>query len=208
MFKKNIFVMMLLSFAMICGCKSNEYVELELPLGMFYSDLNYGEEFEKICEAVEHSDEGEEVSEYYVIDGEAGQIILYDEFLYCEEQSEDAIKEYYEDDSNYEWFVEFDRDDEYVRFPINISEDEKNAIYALDLAKKEKTLYLNEVTDMATLMKVSKDNVVCSKINLVYYDGIWNWQTEIIDDNQMKDDYYAEYVHSLPKSVSDRIDEF
>lgn len=201
----------LLTFTVLNGCSfldkesDKSYVELELPTEMFYYDLNYGDDFQKICEVVEQDDSDEELSEYYVLEGEVGQVILYDEFLYCEKEKKEAIEEYYNDDSNFEWFIEFEQEDDYIRFPIDVTNSEKEKIYAMDQAEKEETLFLNDVTKMATLMQVSKDNVVCGKINLVYFNDVWYWQTEIIDEDMMKDDYYAEYVHSLPETLIDKI---
>lgn len=213
-----ILVVISLFVLLLVGCSASnktensktkeEYVELELPNEMFYHDLNYGEEFDKVCKLIEQPDNDEELLDYYELGAEKSTFFLYDDTLYCRKQDKELLEEYYQTKTNYDWFIEFETDDNTTRYPIDITEDEKEALYSMEEKEREDTLFLNDVEIMATLLQVSKDNIVCGKINLLYYNNIWYWQTEIINEDEMKNDYYVEYVHALPDTVIYKINEF
>ncbi len=141
---------------------------------------------------------------YYVETG-VGELLCYEGQLYSPVEKLDEAAAYYMDDSHYSWYIEIDDEETEHRYPIMVTDEEMEEIDAMDELKKEKSYFFEEASQMGTLIKVSGDGLVSGRLSVGCFEGQWYWRTEIADESNEKDDWWAEYVQPLPETLNKKI---
>jgi hypothetical protein len=174
--------------------KEDTYTYLDFPDDIFRYDLTKGlEDYEE--------------DEFYPVEHEKWNIIFYNGCLFVlSSQAEEAI-EYYSDRANYTWSViVYDpNDDPCGPFPLSVSDEESDFIYAMEDLERDKTLAFDDIENFASLVKISNDGFISGTASLAARDGVWYWRSEIIDDSV---EGWPEYVVILPKSIQTQINNY
>lgn len=167
------------------------YRYFECPSDIFYYDLTESVDYEE--------------DEYLPIPHEKWNLVYYNGDLFVlDSQSEDAIA-YYADRNNYTWsaVIEDPESEDPTVIPLTMSPEDSNYIYNMEDTEWETTLDFDDIDLFATLIKTGDDRLISGSISLAYFEGVWYWRTEIIDEN---DDGWPEYTVPLPKALSDQLD--
>ena len=126
-------------------------------------------------------------------------VVYFNGDLFVLENQVDEATNYYADDSNYEWYIVFDKDDKEIMFPISLNEEEIKYLYNIENVSKDKTIKFDDIKQFASIVKISKDDFIQALTVLVYCDESWHWKTEIMNEND------EEYVIELPRSLNEKI---
>jgi len=186
--------------------KGEKYVAVELKQDLFFYDASLRENPDGSGWSIVSEDEDGE--HMYTAECGIGEPLYYNGTFYCREGVEEEITAYYADDENYNWYVEFDLDDGTVRqLELDIEQKELTALYQLENFEKKKSVFFDEIETMASLIKVSKDQLVEGRTSLLCTDGRWYWRTETIDEGRERDGQWAEYIQPLPETLSEKIKE-
>lgn len=124
--------------------------------------------------------------------------------VYVREDMVLQAQAYYQNDANYTWSVFVDEVswDEAIVEPVSVTDEELADVYALEDLEKDKTLAFEDIQAFAALNKTSLDGLIGASIQLAYYEGVWYWRSEVIDDSQ---EGWPEYVYPLPASLGEKI---
>lgn len=199
-----------------------KYVEFVPQEDIFYYDAN-----EEIIESLRKENEAafntyrsgiwniifndEERSVMYRLDSGTGETLYYDGWLYCREDAKEDLQKYYADDANYEWYlVTWDEEDDYSEqlYPLEITGDELTYLYNMEYMEKDVSVFIDdEAIEHADLMKISKDKVICAWTAIIKYEDVWYWNTEMVDESNERDDWWATYVQKLPDSLQEKMSE-
>jgi len=184
--------------------EGEKYAAVELEQDLFFYDATLREnEDGSGWNIVSEDEDGEHM---YAAKSGTGEPLYYNGTFYCREGMEEEIITYYADDENYNWYVEFDLDDGTVRqSEINVTPKELTSLYTLEKREKQQSIFFEGIEAMASLIKVSKDQLVEGRTSLLYTDGHWYWRTETIDESREQDGQWAEYIQPLPESLSEKI---
>ena len=206
--KTRVSKVMLAAFAIAClamtGCGSStsgDQLEYE---GGKYVPVAFNQDIFSCSLGVE----GEfETDVTYLIEDAQFDMIHNNGDLYVAEAQAGDAADYYQNDANYGWSVSILAEDEEEDpvAPIQITEEELEAIYGLDGQEKDLAIYFDDIEQQATLIKTSKDGIARGSIELALYDGQWYWRSEVIDETQEKDGTWPEYVYPMPESFQDKI---
>lgn len=172
--------------------KGENYVFLDYPRDIFYYDYN-GTESSNF-----------EVEGTYPLTDSQWLMLWNEEDIYCMESDLEAASAYYGSDENYDWFIVVD-DDEEITYPLELSADDIEGVYALEHAERDTSIFFEEIEKFGSLIKVSKDGFIKATIGLAQYEGDWYWRTETIDEENEKDGTWAEYVCNVPESVNEKM---
>ena len=198
--KLTIITLLLTACLVIAGCdgdyleyEGKKYVSVPFSQDLFTCGFGMGGEFE--------------VDETYPVECEQFDMIQTNGDLYVVKSQADEATSYYQDDTNYDWFVSiFDEEtDEDSIIPIDITEEELTHIYQLEFQEKNLAIFFDEIQQQATLIKTSKDGVARGSMELALYEGKWYWRSGIIDDSREQDDTWPEYIYPMPDSFQDKI---
>ena len=177
--------------------QGHKYAPLDYPVNIFYYDYNGNSH-----------DNFEEVDGRYEIDSPNWDMIWNAGDLYCITKHVDEANKYYANDENYVWYALIDSDEEdneINSYPIEITAEELQAVYAVENQERDLALYFEDFEKTGSLFKISEDGVVRGTISVVKYQGQWYWNSEVIDESQERDDTWPEYVQPLPDSLSKQI---
>lgn len=126
--------------------------------------------------------------------------------LYCTEDRIEEANDYYQDDTNYDWYISIlSAQDENIVSPIEVSEEELDCIYKLEEQEHNLAIFFDDIEQQATLIKRSKDGIVCGSIELALYEGRWYWRSEIIDESREQDGTWPEYIQPMPNCFQKKI---
>lgn len=194
---------MLIMSVFFTGCSSQDtleyegekYVLLEYPASVFYYDYQY-------------DDSGEfEVEGIYPFKGTQWDMVWVEGDVYCIKDQAKEAAAYYGNDANYEWFVVIDEEDEEVTYPLRLTTEEIESLYAIEEAERDNSIFFEEIETFGSIIKVSKDGFIKAGIGLAQYDGSWYWRTETINEDKEQDGAWAEYICELPETVIEKIND-
>ena len=196
--------------SMLCfltGCNNNQYtgsnkvtfegtdyIYLEYPTDVFYYDYH----------GTLPSDM-EEVDAICPIQSPQWNCIWNGGDLYVAEEDFDDAQQYVLSEDNYDWFVLLDSENQQDLRSIELTDDEREAVYAVDSQPRETAVYFDDFQALGSMYKISKDGMVRGTLSLAKYNGMWHWKSEIIDDSQTKDDTWPEYIQPLPESLNEKL---
>lgn len=165
--------------------KLNQYVYLDFKEDIFYYYYNNTEYLEEdyILE-IKHND---------------WKFLYYNEDLYIREKDYNKAKEYYDNDSNYKFYINIEEEYNSTTIPLTINKDELHYIYNIQNIINKDSIKFEDIEIHGSLTKVSKDQKVTGIISLAYYKNNWYYKTEIMNE---KDE---EYIVKLPDSLNQRI---
>ena len=165
--------------------KLNQYIYLDFKEDIFYYYYNNTEYLEEdyILE-IKHND---------------WKFLYYNEDLYIREKDYNEAKEYYDNDSNYKFYINIEEEYNSTTIPLTITKDELHHIYNMQNIIKKDSIKFENIETLGSLTKVSKDQKVTGIISLAYYKNNWYYKTEIMNE---KDE---EYIIKLPDSLNQRI---
>lgn len=163
--------------------KNNKYIYLEPSKGTFiYSYV---------------SDEYFEVDKIYDVSNDKWNFIYSEGDLFVlDKQYKDAIK-YYDNDNNYKYKFILDDVGEYS---INVSDKEFSYLYDIDNKKRDISLLFDDIENMGSIIKESKDGVFTGTISLAQYKSNWYYRTEVMNGDK-------EYMIKLPDTLNNKINE-
>lgn len=165
--------------------KGKTYVLLEYNMDILTYNFNSNEYYEE--------------DKIIPVSNDKWDVVYFNGDLFVLENQVDEATNYYADDSNYEWYIVFDKDDKEIMFPISLNEEEIKYLYNIENISKDKTIKFDDIKQFASIVKISKDGFIQALTVLVYCDESWYWKTEIMND------YDEEYVIELPKSINEKI---
>lgn len=165
--------------------KGKTYVLLEYNMDILTYNFNSNEYYEE--------------DKIIPVSNDKWDVVYFNGDLFVLENQVDKATNYYADDSNYEWYIVFDKDDKEIMFPISLNEEEIKYLYNIENISKDKTIKFDDIKQFASIVKISKDDFIQALTVLVYCDESWYWKTEIMND------YDEEYVIELPKSINEKI---
>lgn len=165
--------------------KGKTYVLLEYNMDILTYNFNSNEYYEE--------------DKIIPVSNDKWDVVYFNGDLFVLENQVDEATNYYADDSNYEWYIVFDKDDKEIMFPISLNEEEIKYLYNIENISKDKTIKFDDIKQFASIVKISKDDFIQALTVLVYCDESWYWKTEIMND------YDEEYVIELPKSINEKI---
>ncbi len=192
-----------------------QYVSVDLSKGIFFNDVyliapDGSQDQEKddtiVWQAVFDEEEDDDGESMYIAESGMGETLYYNGTFYCREECLDAVMAYYDDDENFDWSFETEHEEMSVIQPVSLTEEECDWIYGLEEMDKEKSVFLAEAEAQGSLVRCSRDGLICGRTSLLQYDGEWYWQSEIIDENREIDGDWPEYIQPLPESLSEKID--
>ena len=163
--------------------KNNKYIYLEPSKGTFiYSYV---------------SDEYFEVDKIYDVSNDKWNFIYSEGDLFIlDKQYKDAIK-YYDNDNNYKYKFILDDVGEYS---LNVSDKELSYLYDIDNKKRDVSLLFDDIENMGSIIKESKDGVFTGTISLAQYKSNWYYRTEVMNGDK-------EYMIKLPDTLNNKINE-
>ena len=163
--------------------KNNKYIYLEPSKGTFiYSYV---------------SDEYFEVDKIYDVSNDKWNFIYSEGDLFVlDKQYKDAIK-YYDNDNNYKYKFILDDVGEYS---LNVSDKELSYLYDIDNKKIDISLLFDDIENMGSIIKESKDGVFTGTISLAQYKSNWYYRTEVMNGDK-------EYMIKLPDTLNNKINE-
>lgn len=137
----------------------------------------------------------------YPINHPNWNIVYYNSELFGLEEEVDEINNYYKNDKNYSWSIEFGdiEKNETKIFNIVLSELEIKELYNMTNMERKDTIYFEEIKRYANIVKTSKDGLVKASIELVYHNNYWYWHSGIIDE---KTDGWPEFIFRIPESLN------
>ena len=180
----------------IVNYEGTDYAFVEYPANIFYYDYNGNS-----------SDNFVEVDGIYPIASPQWDMIWNGGDLYCDKNAVEEASSYYANDDNYDWYVVIDTADEELSYPVNIMDEELDAIYSLEDMEKDKSVFWEEFEAQGSLVKISKDGIVRGTLSIAKCDGSWYWKSELIDESREEDGTWPEYVQPLPESLDSKIKE-
>lgn len=165
--------------------KGKTYVLLEYNMDIFTYNLNKNGYYEEDL--------------IHPIDHNKWDVVYFNGDLFILDKQVKQATKYYQDDKNYEWYIVFDNDDSEVTKSVSISSEELEYIYDMDKAKKEKTIVFDDIDKFASILKVSKDELVQGITTLAQVDLTWYYKTEVMTDDD------REYVITIIDSLNEKI---
>lgn len=164
------------------------YSCLEYPADIFYYDLKACMEFD--------------IDEIYSIDAGEWDMIYHSGDVYCCRGDYREASRYYNNHENYDWFVVIETEDEENIYPVSLLEEDFEYIQHIEDEEKEISIFFDEIENMGSLIKVSKDGVIQGTTSLAEYKGEWYWRTEIINENREQNGEWPEYIIKLPDELN------
>lgn len=143
----------------------------------------------------------------YPIEGAAWKMVYCNGDMFCISDELDDAETYYADDANYDWYAVIDTEDDTQTYPIVVTEEEMAYLNSIENMPEDTAIFFEEIEQMATLSKVSKDGIIKGVTELAYYEGSWYWRSEIIDESREEDGTWPEYVYKLPESMTESIND-
>ena len=128
-------------------------------------------------------------------------IIYFNGDLFVLRKQIKEANKYYKDDKNYNWYVSFDCDEEDIKKSISISESELSYLYNMETVKRDITVTFDEINSFASILKISKDNLIQGIITLARINDTWYYKTEVMTDDD------REYVIKITDSLNDKIND-
>lgn len=170
--------------------QGNTYVLLEYNQDIFYYDRN--------------ADTYLEEEMIHELPHEKWDFIYYEGDLFVLDSMAEEANAYYKDDMNYTWSIEVDSEDmeEVSKYPLSISTEDLAAIYNFENEEKKDTLSFEDIEIFGTLKKTSLDGFIYGSTSLAFYEGVWYWRSEIIDESA---EGWPEYVYKLPDTLNKQI---
>ena len=166
------------------------YRYLQFPGDIFYYDLRESVDYEE--------------DTVLPIPHETWDLVYRDGDLFVrEDQWEKAVADYADDD-NYTWSVRIEdpETEEPTDCPVTVTPAALADIYGMEDKKGDTTLLFEDIALFGSLVKTHRDGLIAASTSLAYYDGIWYWRSETIDDTA---EGWPEYVVPLPASITDQL---
>lgn len=121
--------------------------------------------------------------------------------IFCDKKDLRKLTNYYQNDNNYNWYMIIDSEDEEIKIPLNMNNNYLDYFNKIETKPKKIFAYFEELEEMGSIIKVSKDNFITGTTSIAKYKDKWYWRTEIINEDKEKDDTYPEYLIELPEGL-------
>jgi len=123
--------------------------------------------------------------------------------LFVIESEVDKVTKYYQNEKNYEWFIVYEENDKEIKIPINITKDDLKYFYNIENINKKEAIKFEDIKQFLDIVKISNDGLVMGLTNLVQFNDMVYWKTEIM--NEEDKEYIIELSNSLTKKILDII---
>ena len=149
----------------------------------------------------------------YHLENDMGLKLFTDEYtIYCPQDELEKVKAYYQNDDNYEWYLEtsyYDENKEPYYFSeekkVSLTKEELSVINELKVTEADTSLAYVEDAEEYHLLKRSKDGIMEGRTTLAYDQGIWYWNTDVADEEADETETWYNYVCELPETVTEKL---
>lgn len=121
--------------------------------------------------------------------------------IFCDKKDLRKLTNYYQNDNNYNWYMIVDSEDEEIKIPLDMNDNYLDYFNKIETKPKKVFAYFEELEEMGSIIKVSKDSFVTGTTSIAKYQDKWYWRTEIINEDKEIDGSYPEYLIELPEGL-------